>query len=239
MSEARLGTLSKDQLDEIYERVTNSASEGNEKAVRKGLQPLLDAQRNQTDAALCLVYIVDKGDLPREYALELLELVYEAHSRDAAVMAPLGGALERARDIDMLNDGPPEHPLFVNALQTLIELVEKAKGTNDELHLLKGLSVAARMMARQHDEIAEDSLRRVVELDPNNSSSHYNLGLFYKTRGRFVDGMTANQIAARLRDQPNEAVQWNLGICASGGRRGAEPYFIPCPLPYPSPTGEG
>jgi hypothetical protein len=45
------------------------------------------------------------------------------------------------------------------------------------------------MMARQRDAIAEDSLRKLTEIDPRKSAHHYNLGLSYKTRGRFAEGV--------------------------------------------------
>jgi hypothetical protein len=48
------------------------------------------------------------------------------------------------------------------------------------------------MMARQRDEVVEQSCRRLIELNPSSASHHYNLGLFYKTRGRFREGMLAN-----------------------------------------------
>src|SRR5262249_53002825 len=35
------------------------------------------------------------------------------------------------------------------------------------------------------------------------------------------EGMIANQRAAALVAEPSEAVQWNLGICATGAREGA------------------
>jgi tetratricopeptide (TPR) repeat protein len=220
MSKPAAGVLSTDELDEIYERVTQSAAKGREKDVQKGLKLLLRAYPHQENAALCLVAIVEDGQLPRELALDLLAKVYEAHHESPEVMGMLGQALEHARDIDLLNDPPPAHPLFENAIRTLAELAAKAKGSTSEIGLLQGLSVAARMMARQHDQLAEESYRRLVELEPNRSSAHYNLGLFFKTRGRFEEGVEANRAAAALTDQPNEAYQWNLGICATGAERG-------------------
>ncbi len=75
-------------------------------------------------------------------------------------------------------------------------------------------------MARQQDDIADRSYRRLIELDPKSPNRHYNLGLFLKTRGRFREGMTANQAAERLSDKWPEAYEWNLGICATGAREG-------------------
>ena len=71
-------------------------------------------------------------------------------------------------------------------------------------------------MARQHDDVAESCYRKLVETDPDECSNHYNLGLFMKTRGRFEEGMKANQKAASLIDEVVESYEWNLGICATG-----------------------
>ena len=84
-----------------------------------------------------------------------------------------------------------------------------------------GLATAARMMARQHDAIAEDSLQRLIEIDPQKSAHHYNLGLFYKTRGRFAEGVAANRAAASLSEEAVDSTEWNLGICATGARDSA------------------
>jgi hypothetical protein len=220
MSKPGLGALSTDQLDELYERITQSAAEGREKDVKAGLEPLLRAQRDQQNAALCLIAIVEDGHLPRELALNLLVTVYETHEHNPDVIGFLGEALEQARDIDMLNAPPPEHPLFESVIETLTHFAAKTRGTEDEPQVLKGLATAARMLGRQHDKLAEDSYRRLIELEPEKSSSHYNLGLFFKTRGRFREGVAANRTAASFGEEPSEACQWNLGICATGAGEG-------------------
>lgn len=220
MSKPGLDALSTVELDELYERITAAATDGREADVQAGLEPLLQAQRQQEDAALCLVAVVESGHLPRELALNLLVKVHEVHAQNPRVVAFMGEALEQARDIDMLNSAPPEHPLFENVIETLSDFATKAKGSEDETWLLKGLGTAARMMARQHDTLTEDSYRRLIELEPEKSSSHYNLGLFFKTRGRFEEGVAANRAAADLEEEPSEACQWNLGICATGAGQG-------------------
>lgn len=220
MSKTGLGALFTNKLGKLYAKITKAAEKGREAEVQTGLKELLQAQRDHEDAALCLVAIVENGHLSHELALDVLAQVYEAHEQNPRVMGLLGEAMEQARDIDMLNAPPPEHPLFENVIKTLADLAAKARDTEDELQLLKGLAATARMLARQQDKLAEDSYRRLVELQPKNSSAHYNLGLLYKTRGRFQEGMAANQVAAGLRDKPNEACQWNLGICATGAGQG-------------------
>lgn len=220
MSDVKLGDLSMQQLDEIYERVTQHAAEGQEKEVEAGLKPLLRALRQQESAALCTVAIVGDGHLPEEMALDLLGQVYQAHQQNPKIVSFIGDTMEQARDIDILNDPPPSHPLFKKVIDTLVAFAEQLKDSEDERDVLKGLATTARMMGRQHDQLAEDCHRRLIELDPQDSSAHYNLGLFCKTRGRFNEGVAANRTAADLADEPSEACQWNLGICATGAGLG-------------------
>jgi tetratricopeptide (TPR) repeat protein len=190
-------------------------------AAWSGLESLLRAQGTREQAAQAVVRIVGFGQFPVEKALAALEQVYSAHPRSESLLGRLGEALDRARDTDFLNAPPPDHPLFSNVANTLAQLVEKPQARVAEIQLLRGLFTAARMMSRQRDELVETSGRRLVALDPDNASHHYNLGLFFKTRGHFREGMTANQAAARLVDAPPESYEWNLGICATGAGEGA------------------
>jgi hypothetical protein len=59
-----------------------------------------------------------------------------------------------------------------------------------------------------------------VELEPQDPINHYNYGLFLKTRGRFREGVDANNASARLRTKRDESTEWNLGICATGAGEG-------------------
>ncbi|WP_434712881.1 hypothetical protein NMA58_07810 [Rhizobium sp. YTUHZ045] len=42
------------------------------------------------------------------------------------------------------------------------------------------------------------------------------MGLFYKTRGRFAEGVAAGLAAASLQREVIDSTEWNLGICATG-----------------------
>jgi hypothetical protein len=57
-----------------------------------------------------------------------------------------------------------------------------------------------------------------LELSPDSWVAHYDFGLFFKTRGRFEEGRRLNQRASDLGGSENNAVRWNLGICATGAR---------------------
>ncbi|GLH80671.1 hypothetical protein SSBR45G_55800 [Bradyrhizobium sp. SSBR45G] len=185
------------------------------------LAPLRTAQSRQQEAAMALLWVVDQFCLERDVAADILSEIARAHDQDARVLTGLGRCLEAVRDIDDLNAPPPDNPLFASVFERLNELVADYEGKPEHESILNGLATAARMLARQHDETAERSYRALTEIDPSNAQYHYGLGLFYKTRGRFAEGMSANQVAASLLEEPIQSYQWNLGICATGAGNAA------------------
>ncbi|HEY0722841.1 MAG TPA: hypothetical protein VGD41_02370 [Pyrinomonadaceae bacterium] len=221
MFQSMRNALSKDALKKAKQRFIEESEAGRGDSAWEILQPLLSALPDREDVAITLIELVNRGYLPRERSLTVLEKVHEAHPTNELVVGLIGGASEQARDVDMLNAPPPESGLFAAVVDNLAALIPKARGTDRESVLLDGLATAARMMARQRDEIAESARRRLLELEPEVGYHHYNLGLFLKTRGRFREGMVANQHAASLAKEPSQATQWNLGICATGAREGA------------------
>ena len=117
------------------------------------MQPLLVAQSHQEDVALTLVELVGRGYLSHERSLEVLERIHEAHRTNELLLGLLGDALDAARDLDMLNAPPPESELFATVVDKLGALTAKARGADHEHILLTGLATAARMMARQRDQL--------------------------------------------------------------------------------------
>ncbi len=210
--------LEKDKIEAII-RLAEEAEDRD--AAWNALAPLIQAQQHQRAAATSLVRVVRDRLVDAERGLDVLSNVFQAYGNDVEMVAEIGSALEGARDIDDLNSAPTDAPLFGEIVSRLSEYAAAFRGREQEEPIQNGLSTAARMHARQHDEVAEESYRRLVELDPKFSAYHYDLGLFYKTRGRFREGMLANQRAVDLTDEPKEAYEWNLGICATGAREGA------------------
>jgi len=84
--------------------------------------------------------------------------------------------------------------------------------------LLNGLGVAARVLGRSWDQVAEHAERRLVELR-GTWQNLYGLGLFHKTRGRFEDGRHANQRAFDSGGAEDESALWNLKIWMSMGNK--------------------
>lgn len=209
-------------LEKVLAGIIEDASSGRNESAWTRVESLLAAQASQDVVALALVHIVDGGHLPIEKALTVLKAIHAAHRRNRAVLGPLGAAMDGATDIDMLNAPPPGDPLFSMVVSDLLELLDTTQGSDEQTPLLMGLVTSARMMARQKDEIVEQAARRLIEVNPEGANHYYNLGLFLKTRGRFSEGMTANQTAeALLAGPPGEAYEWNLGICATGAGEAA------------------
>lgn len=72
-----------------------------------------------------------------------------------------------------------------------------------------------------HDEGSEEKAiecyKRVIQLDPDNSSCHYNIGLIYKYRKDWGMSFEFNRKACELNPE-DESTLWNLGIAATAMR---------------------
>ncbi|MBK9586932.1 MAG: hypothetical protein IPO55_13835 [Alphaproteobacteria bacterium] len=184
------------------------------------LSPLIEAQASNNLAADALIDVVKRNTLTIEQSLDVLSEIYEAHKSNDDIVILIGNTMETARDIDFLNAAPPEAPLFSEVIARLSEIASTTTDPKKEALVVESLSSTARLMARQYDDIAEKNYARLVELLPDTAWAHYNQGLFFKTRGRFAEGVKANQKAMALAQEPSESHQWNLGICATGARQG-------------------
>jgi tetratricopeptide (TPR) repeat protein len=213
--------LSDDEIKSLEDAIVEAARNGHDEAAEPNLQRLRSAQHHQRAAAMALLRIIEEGCITREDAADVVSEIAWSHPEDTGVMSLAGECLEAARDIDDLNAPPPDDGVFTTIVDRLAAMAEEHQGSAEEDDILRGLATGARMMARQRDAIAEKSYRRLVEINPEKSAYHYNLGLFLKTRGRFREGMEANRTAADLTDETVEAYEWNLGICATGAGEGA------------------
>jgi len=184
------------------------------------LNPLIKAQNSNDVAADALIDVISKAHLTIEQSIDLLSDIYDAHKDNDDIVILLGGAMEAGRDLDYLNDGPPEHPLFSEIIKRLSEMAMTTQDREKEALIIEGLSCTVRLMGRQYDSLAGKSYARLVELLPDTPWAHYNQGLFFKTRGRFVEGVEANLKALEIADEPSDSYQWNLGICATGSGQG-------------------
>ena len=208
--------LAEHEIESLEETIVAQASEGDASSAWEKLQKLRKVQEHQREAAWALLRISDQQLFDPEDVADVLMEIAAVHGDEPDLMALMGQCLEAIRDIDNLNAAAPNHPVFQHVVGRLAALAESHQGGEEEVALLRGLSGAARMVARQRDELAEATYRKLVEIDPEKCSNHYNLGLFYKTRGRFQEGMEANRRALELSGEDDEPYVWNLGICATG-----------------------
>jgi hypothetical protein len=198
------------------------AGKGDVEAAQRALSPLLDAQAHQSPAAVALLGVVDRRVLPVDRGLEIVRTVFEAHADDDALLGVMGSALEGAHDLRFLNAPPASDPLFANVAERLRALLDSVRDDPTiEIVLLGGLASAGRLLGRAWDADTERAYRRLVELRPGHWQGLYNMGLFFKVRGRFAEGLDANRRAAAIGGDKDDSVQWNLGICATGAGDGA------------------
>ncbi len=212
--------MSSDQIKSITEEAENAISEDRDDDAWEAMNRLRSMQAEHREAAKSLIEIFERHSLTWVAVVEIMSEIFEAHGNDLEILCLLGEASEAARDIDDLNAAPPTDALFADIVAALSSELEDQDDVSARKAILTGLSTAARMLARQADEVAERAYRGLVEIDPEKSSYHYNLGLYQKTRGQFEAGVLSNQSALRLSDGDNEAYHWNLGICATGAGMG-------------------
>lgn len=68
------------------------------------------------------------------------------------------------------------------------------------------------------DEEAITLYKKAIKLDPEKSSSYYNMGLIYKYQCQWDKSLKCNLSAMEI-DQENEAAKWNAGIAATALRK--------------------
>jgi hypothetical protein len=209
------------ELEAAEKHALDLAAIGDVDGALKALKPIRESQARNEAAVGPLLNIIGKHKLLHDDVCAILGEISAAHPDDIIVLSGVADCLDKAKDTSFLNAPPNEHPVFSTTIERLTREVDACRGRSDEIRILNGLSTAARIHGRQHDELAERCLTRLVELEPQESYRHYNLGLFYKTRRRFAEGVAANAKAIELEaGEPNEASLWNLGICATGAGQG-------------------
>lgn len=211
-----MSELSKEQAGKIVRNALSLHEAGDAEGVLSTIESLVGACAEQQLAATAVAFLLQQGAIGRQRGLELTELLLEHHSRAPDVVVGLGLASERFVDLDYLNAALGGEPVLVRLGEALRELVRTS--TDPEVHpmLVHALGRTARVLGRAWDDVAEAAYLRAIELAPGDWQCEYDLGLFYKTRGRFREGQAANQRAFDSGGSEDDSVRWNLGICATG-----------------------
>ena len=216
MTKILAGLLSKRQLLKTLTTFRAKLEADHDDEAWEIAQSLVAAQVHQREVALALLDLVTEDAFSLEQGVEVLAALLAAHRQDFALLGLIGDATEHVRDLNFLNLAPSDEPLLDAVLAALLEAVEQTHDADVEYPLWSGLLTCARVMARQHDAVADRAGLKLIALQPDNSFSHYCYGLFLKTRGRFAEGMVQNQMAAKFAEEPTPAMHWNAAICATG-----------------------
>lgn len=213
--------LSDKKIKKIYDDAAQLLHNNNNEDAIETLTPLIKAQKNNNIAASALLDFIRKNELPRDASLNILNSIFDAYQDNPEMISTLALSLEAASDINDLNGPPPKDNLFKKIIKKLTEQSLAAKNSDKEVDVIEALSTLCRLMGHEYGAKAEKHYARLVELLPDKGWTHYNQGLFFKTAGRFADGIAANQTALNIYkgDDP-EPYLWNLGICATGARQG-------------------
>ena len=212
--------LSQERIDALEEQIAEAFDRDATDEIEASLRPIRKRLRHQRECALALIRMIESGVIPIGTAVKLVLEIFKTYQDELEIISKLGEAMEGARDIDQLNLAAPDEPVFQAIVDKLATLAKSDLSSDDEVNVLTGLSTAARMTARQHDDVARFAFKRLIEIEPDGANRYYNYGLFLKTRGFFKKGMAENATARSLVAEPAESYEWNFGICATGADEG-------------------
>lgn len=158
-------------------------------------------------------------------ALTVAERAASGFPTDPSVIIPLSAALLRVAELRPPDEPPfeqgPAH-LAAGACQRCFEALSTDDRTAPSIggYLQINMADALRMMGPDHDEDALKAYQVALAIDDRRGAWWFHLGLLHKWRGRYREGLEANQRAyARLGAE--RPVLWNLAICATALGEGA------------------
>lgn len=211
--------MSDDRLKAAYRAAKQALAGADQATVERELLDVISASVHNLTAAEYLSHALTLPGWPGERRVELAAPLTQRWSSEPRVMAPLANFFEVFVDLRLLNDAPPSDESSQRLLQFAAREFEKATGEarHDAAYVLFSV---ARLSGRAADGLCERAIKAVIEHTPDAPNAWYDYGLFLKTRGRFAEGLAANQRAALLRKETDESTTWNLGICATGAGEG-------------------
>ncbi len=202
----------------ISKRAQERISEGRAAEGWELASAFLPAVARDRDAALafCDLLTADPG-----YAdvLPVSERILSAFGKDAELVIRLSAALVRVAEQRPADEPPfvqgPAH-LAAGACQNAFEELSSAQRLDPRLggYLQLNMADGLRMMGPEYDDDALKAYKLALTIDNQNGYWWFHLGLLHKWRGRFREGLEANQRAyARL--GAHKPVLWNLALCAT------------------------
>jgi hypothetical protein len=158
-------------------------------------------------------------------ALAWAELVAAGFEADPDVVIPLAAALIRVAELRPADEPPfmqgPAH-LAAGVCQRCFERLSPSQRQDPNVggYLQLNMADGLRMMGPEYNEDALAAYRLALAVGDDRGAWWFHLGIFYKWRGRYKDGLEANQ-KAYSRGGPQRPVLWNIAICATALGEGA------------------
>ncbi|MDH3201558.1 MAG: tetratricopeptide repeat protein [Myxococcales bacterium] len=182
-----------------------------------GRKGQLKSDRTLAELAIELIRELGNGTPHREVLRELAEGWPEDWKTTLAIAALLiEQAARRGMDEPVVSEDTPAR-WASDALRRALDALDHSERRDPAIagHLHASLGNALRLCGPGRDADAQQAFNRALELDGERGSWWYDLGLLHKWRGRFEEGLRANQMALDHKAARRPAL-WNLAICATG-----------------------
>jgi tetratricopeptide (TPR) repeat protein len=152
---------------------------------------------------------------------EVLRELAEAWSEDWELTLGIASLLveqaaRKGMDEPVLSEDTPAR-WASDALRRALDALEDPERKDPDIagNLQASLGNALRLCGPGEDDHAQEAFDRALKLDARRGSWWYDMGLLHKWRGRFEEGLRANQMALEHAAHRRPAL-WNLAICATG-----------------------
>ncbi|MDH3624027.1 MAG: tetratricopeptide repeat protein [Myxococcales bacterium] len=182
-----------------------------------GRKAQLKSDRTLAELAIELIRALGNETSHRDVLRELAEAWSEDWKTTLAIAALLiDQAARRGMDEPVVTEDTPARWASDTLRRALDALSDRERRDPDIAgHLHASLGNALRLCGPGYDADAQQAFNRALKLDGERSSWWYDLGLLHKWRGRFEEGLRANQMALDHEAARRPAL-WNLAICATG-----------------------
>ncbi len=181
------------------------------------VEPLTDRVGDDVDLAHVWVPLASFSSLNDQIGEAAGEIIARyREDRDLVAQAAsllIDVAEQRPMDLAPLTNGPAR--IAADAFERLLhEWPASDLDRETAVALHSGVAMALRLTGSQDDAAAMAAMESALRLAPEDASLHFKLGLLHKWRGRWAEGMRANQRAIEL-GYEGTGVRWNLAICAA------------------------
>jgi hypothetical protein len=210
-------------IDALIARVDELVEADQREEAWKIVEPLKDELLENERLASRWLTLSEHAANPDEVA-ETATAIVSRYTESWQILSHAGDVLttiaeQRPFDEPPLVDGPAA--IAADALRRALELLpSEMADVETRAWFDAALAMALRITGADDDAEALMRMRRAVELKPEDGELWYKLGLLHKWRGRWREGVEANERALALGND-TDAVRWNLTICATGAGDGA------------------